>query len=96
MNKLTISALALLMTLGLAACSSEDEGPDFERAGDNAAEMLDDAGDSIEETYEEATGQDEGAWGEMKEGAEDAADAVGDAADETGDEIEESYEDATQ
>lgn len=39
MNKLTWSALALLMTLGLAACSSEsDEGADFEQAGENAGE----------------------------------------------------------
>ena len=36
MNKLTLSALALLMTLGLAACSQDDnEGVDLEEAGDN-------------------------------------------------------------
>ena len=51
MNKLTLSALALTMTLGLAACSDEpDEGVDLEKAGDNAGEMMDEAGDSIEET----------------------------------------------
>ena len=51
MNKLTLSALALLMTLGLAACSQDDnEGVDLEEAGDNVEEMADDAGDAVEET----------------------------------------------
>ncbi|MEX2473611.1 hypothetical protein [Marinobacter sp.] len=71
MNKLTLSALALLMTLGLAACSQEDEGADFEEAADNAAEMADDAGDSIEEGAEEA-GDEMG----------DAADEAGDSMEE--------------
>lgn len=96
MNKLTLSALLMFLTLGLAACSSEDnEGADFGEAADNAEEMVDDAGNSVEETYEEATGQDEGVMGEMKEGAENTGEAIGDAADEAGDSIEESYDEAT-
>lgn len=97
MNKLTLSALLLMLTLGLAACGSEDnEGADFDQAADNAEDMLDDAGDSAEETYEEATGQDKGAMGELKEGAENVGDDIGDAADDAGDSIEETYEDATE
>ena len=67
MNKFTLSALALVATLGLSACSSEsDEGADFEEAGENAEEMMDDAANATEETWEEATGQDEGVIGEMQ------------------------------
>ena len=74
MNKLTLSALALLMTLGLAACSQDDnEGVDLEEAGDNVEEMADDAGDAVEETYEDATGQNDSAWDETKDAAGDAA-----------------------
>ncbi|MGO1502111.1 MAG: hypothetical protein ACTHWH_12610 [Marinobacter sp.] len=96
MNKLTLSALLMFLTLGLAACSSDDnEGADFDKAADNAGDMVDDAGNSMEETYEEATGQDEGVAGEMKEGAENAGDEMGDAADEAGDSMEETYDEAT-
>ena len=57
MNKFTLSALALVATLGLSACSSEsDEGADFEEAGENAEEMMDDAANATEETWEEASG----------------------------------------
>lgn len=71
MNKFTLCALAMVATFGLAACGSEsDDGADFEAAGDNAAEMMDEAGDAAEETWEEATGQDEGVMGELQEGAE--------------------------
>lgn len=95
MNKLTLGTLVMFLTLGLAACSSEDEGADFDQAADNAAEIADDAGDSVEETYEEATGQDEGAVGEMKEGVENAGEELDEAADEAGDSIEEGYNEMT-
>ena len=72
MNKLTLSALLMFLTLGLAACSSEDnEGVDVEQAADNAGDIMEDAADSTEETVEEATGQDESAMGELEEGAEE-------------------------
>ena len=48
MNKLTLSALLMVLTLGLAACSSEDnEGVDVEQAADNAGEMMEDAADGL-------------------------------------------------
>ncbi|MFL1454766.1 hypothetical protein ACJO5Y_10015 [Marinobacter sp. GN3S48] len=76
MNKLTLSALALIMTLGLAACSQEDdEGADFEEAADNAGEMMDDAGDSIEEGAEDTAD-------EMGEAADDAGDSMEEGYDE--------------
>jgi hypothetical protein len=96
MNKFTLGALLMFLTLGLAACSSDDnEGADFDKAADNAGDMVDDAGNSIEETYEEATGQDEGVMGEMEEGAENAGEEMGDAADEAGDAVEEGYVEVT-
>lgn len=95
MNKLTLSALALLMTLGLAACSQDDnEGADFEEAGDNIEDMADDAGDSVEETYEDATGQNDSAWDETKDTAGDAAEETGEAMDEAGEEMGEAAEEA--
>lgn len=96
MNKLTLSAFIMFLTLGLAACSSEDEGADFEKAADNAEEIMDDAGNSVEESYEEATGQDEGVLGEMKEGVENAGEEVGEAAEDAGDAIEEGYDEVTK
>lgn len=96
MNKFTLSALALVMSLGLAACSSEDEGVDFEKAGENAGEIVDDAANATEETWEEATGQDEGVMGELREGAENAGEALNDAADAAGDSIKESYDEVTK
>ena len=57
MKKQLVLALALASSITLVACSSEDEGPDFDQAADNAGEMMDEAGNTIEETYEEATGQ---------------------------------------
>ena len=92
MNKFTLSALALVATLGLSACSSEsDEGADFEEAGENAEEMMDDAANATEETWEEATGQDEGVIGEMQE-----ADEAGDSMEEAADSMEEGYDEMTQ
>ncbi|HEA53969.1 hypothetical protein LCGC14_0925130 [marine sediment metagenome] len=97
MNKLTLSALLMSLTLGLAACSSDDdEGADFGKAADNVKEMADDAGNSMEETYEEATGQDKGVMGEMKEGAENVGDEMDDAAEEAGDSMEEGYDEVTK
>ncbi|SHK32601.1 hypothetical protein SAMN05216369_1547 [Marinobacter antarcticus] len=97
MNKFTLSALLMFLTLGLAACSSEDnEGADFDKAADNAKEIVDDAGNSVEETYEEATGQDEGVIGEMKEGVENAGEKMGEAADDAGDAVEEGYDEVTK
>ena len=62
MNKLTLSALLMVLTLGLAACGSEEEDESaFDQAAEDAEEMADDAGNAAEETYEEATGQDESA-----------------------------------
>lgn len=72
MNKLTLSALALMMTLGLAACSQEDEGADFEEAGENAGEMMNDAGDSMEEGIDD-----------MGESADEAGDSMEEGWDET-------------
>ncbi|MBB5321648.1 hypothetical protein [Marinobacter oulmenensis] len=95
MNKLTLSALIMVLTLGLAACSSEDESTDFEDAAENTEDMVDDAGNAVEESYEEATGQDEGVMGEMEEGVENAGEEMGEAADEAGDAMEESYDEAT-
>jgi len=64
MKKFTISALALVMTLGLAGCSSDDdEMVDLDKAGDNISNMADDAGDAIEESYEDVTGQNDRALG---------------------------------
>ena len=97
MSKLTLSALALFTTLGLAACSSDnDEGADFERAGENAGEMIDDGVDATQETWDDATGQDQSTWDDMRDGADDAVDEMGDAADDAGDSIEESYDEMTQ
>lgn len=85
MNKLTLSTLALLLTLGIAGCSdNESEGVDMEKAADNAEEMTEDAGDAIEETYEDATGQQEG-----------PVEQAGESMEEAGDEVEEAAEDAT-
>lgn len=68
MNKLTLSALVLMMTLGLAACSQEDnKGPDVERAAENAGDIMEDAGDSMGESMEEAG-----------EATQDAMDDMGD------------------
>ena len=50
---------------------------------------MDDAANATEETWEEATGQDEGVIGEMQEGAENAGDEIEEAADEAGDSMEE-------
>ena len=94
MNKFTLSALAFAMTLGLAACSSEDEGADFDQAADNAEEMMDDAGDAAENTYEDATGQS--AWEQTEDAVEDTAEEVGEAAEEAGEAMEEGYDEATQ
>ena len=96
-SKLTLSALALMMALGLAACSQDDnEGADFGEAGDNIDNMADDAGDSVEETYEDATGQNDSAWDKTKDTAEDAGEEIEEAADDTGDAIEDGYDDMTQ
>ena len=94
MNKFTLSALAIAMTLGLAACSSEDEGVDMDQAADNAEEMMDDAGDAAENTYEDATGQS--AWEQTEDAVEDTAEEVGEAAEEAGEAVEEGYDEATQ
>jgi outer membrane murein-binding lipoprotein Lpp len=97
MNKLTISALALVMTLGLAGCSSDDdEVVDLDQAGDNISNMADDAGDSIEETYEDVTGQNDSTWDKTKDAVGDAGEEMGEAAEETGDAIEDTMDDATQ
>jgi len=97
MKKVTISALALVMTLGLAGCSSDDdEMVDLDEAGDNISNMADDAGDSVEETYEDATGQNDSAWDKTKDSVGDAGEEVGEAAEEAGDSIEDTADDATQ
>ncbi|WP_228702855.1 YgdI/YgdR family lipoprotein [Marinobacter gelidimuriae] len=96
MKKFTISALALVMTLGLAGCSSDDdEMVDLDKAGDNISNMADDAGDAIEESYEDVTGQNDSAWEETKDAAGDAGEKVGEAAEEAGDAVEDAMDDAT-
>ncbi len=94
MKKFTLGALAFAMALGLAACSSEDEGADFDQAADNAEEMMDDAADATENAYEDAT--DQSAWEQTKDAVDDTAEEVGEAAEEAGEAIEEGYEEATQ
>ncbi|MEQ9544585.1 MAG: hypothetical protein RIK85_01095 [Marinobacter sp.] len=74
MNKLTLSALALLMTLGLAACSQEDEGANFEQAADNAGDMMEDAGESMDEAIEDTGDAMEEAGDSMQESYEEATD----------------------
>jgi hypothetical protein len=68
MNKLTLSTLALLLTLGLTACSQDDnEGVDLEKAGDNVEEMTDDAGDTVEEAAEDTGDAVEEGYDDMTE-----------------------------
>ena len=96
MKKVTISALALVMTLGLAGCGSgDDDVVDFDKAGDNMSNTADDTGDSIEESYEDATGQNDTAWERTKDNVGDAGEEVGEAAEETGDSIEDGADDMT-
>jgi phosphate uptake regulator len=71
MNKLTLSAIALLMTLGLAGCSQDDEAVDLDEAGENVQEMADDAADAAEEMGED-----------IGDAAEDASDEVKDSYNE--------------
>jgi ElaB/YqjD/DUF883 family membrane-anchored ribosome-binding protein len=97
MKKFTISALALVMTLGLAGCSSDDdEMVDLDKAGDNISNMADDAGDAVEESYEDVTGQNDSASDKTKDAAGDAGEEVGEAAEEAGDAAEGAMDDATQ
>jgi len=97
MKKVTISALALVMTLGLAGCSSDDEEVlDLDQAGDNVSNMADDAGDAIEETYEDVSGQNDSALEETKDNVRDAGEEVGEAAEEASDNVEDAVDDATQ
>lgn len=74
MNKLTLSALVLMMTLGLAACSQEDEGADFEQAADNAGDMMEDAGESMDEAIEDTGDAMEETGDAMEESYEEATD----------------------
>ncbi|WP_297791574.1 hypothetical protein [uncultured Marinobacter sp.] len=74
MNKLTLSALVLMMTLGLAACSQEDEGADFEKAADNAGDMMEDAGESMDEAIDDTGDAMEEAGDSMEESYEEATD----------------------
>ncbi|XKH02155.1 hypothetical protein LG325_05060 [Marinobacter nauticus] len=95
MNKMTLGALLVVSTLGLAACGSEEEqGSEFEQAAENTEEMVNDAGNAVGETYEETTGQDEGALGELQEGAAEAGEEIGESAEEAGEEVVESAEEA--
>ena len=97
MNKLIPGTMALLMTLGLAACSQDDnEGADFGEAGDNIDNMADDASDSVEETYEDATGQNDSAWDKTKDAAEDAGEEIEEAAKDASDAVKDGYNDMTQ
>lgn len=77
MNKLTLSALALLFTLGLAGCSDNepDEGVDMEQAADNAGDMAEEAGENMEDAAEE-TGE------AVEEGAEETGEAIEEAGEE--------------
>lgn len=97
MKKVTIGALALVMSLGLAGCSSEDDqAVDLDKAGDNISNMADDASDSIEETYEDATGQNDSAWEKTQDSVGDAGEEVGEAAEEAGDAVEDTMDNANQ
>jgi len=76
MKKLTLAALIMFMTLGLAACSQDDEeSMDMEEAAEQA-------GDSVEEAADE-TGD------AMEEGAEETQDAAEDLGDEAEEETDE-------
>jgi ElaB/YqjD/DUF883 family membrane-anchored ribosome-binding protein len=97
MRKFTIGALALVLTMGLAGCSSDDdEMVDLDKAGDNISNMADDAGDAIEESYEDITGQNDSAGEEIKDAAEDMGEELGEAAEEASDAAEDAMDDATQ
>ncbi len=86
MNKLTLSTLALLMTLGLAACSSEEnEGMDLEQAGDNADDMMEDAGESVGNAAENT-----------KEVLKEAGEDVGEATEDAADSVDDTYNNATE
>lgn len=53
MKTLTLSALALVLSMGLAGCSQDDsEGVNIDKAADNAGDIANDAGDAIGEAAE--------------------------------------------
>ena len=63
MKKFTLSALLMVLALGLTACSSEEsEGVDVEQAADNAEEMMEDAGEEMSEAAQEAADSAEDAY----------------------------------
>jgi hypothetical protein len=56
-SKLSIAALALLMTIGLAACEkgpAETAGEKIDNAVENAGDKIEDATDNAGDTLEEA------------------------------------------
>ncbi|MFO7529141.1 MAG: hypothetical protein R6W86_10110 [Marinobacter sp.] len=69
MKKQMLVAMALAASLGLVACSSEDEeanqGVDIEQAADNAGDMAEEAGDAVGDAAEETAE-------EVEEGYDDA------------------------
>ena len=94
MNKLTLSALILFMTLGLAACS-DDEPEDAEPPAARAAEFGEEAEQTMEEAAEETGEAMDEAAEETDEAMDDAGEDTEEAADETGEAMEETEEENT-